>query len=169
MKASVGDRWAWPLFLFLAYGITWAVQIPAFLYLVPRGGIPTNETNFLLLGKLATGRLEPGVAWAILLLCFSFGPSVAGIVVIALVSGWHGLRELGQRLVKVRIAAKWVAFILLFAAVLSAAAIVVGTVLGGMSLPRYDFLVPLALAIPFLRRYFPCSSSRSASWVTRSF
>jgi len=34
--------------------------------------------------------------------------------------------------------------------VLSSAAIVVGTVLGGMSLPRYNFLVPLALAIPFL-------------------
>lgn len=114
MKTSVGDRWAWPLFLILAYGITWVVQIPAYLYLVPRGVTPTDETNFLLLGEVATGRLEPGIAWTIVLLCFSFDPSVAGVAVPALMSGWQGIRDLGQRLVRIRIPAKWVAFILLF-------------------------------------------------------
>lgn len=157
MKTSVGDRWAWPLFLILAYGITWVVQIPAYLYLVPRGVTPTDETNFLLLGEVATGRLEPSIAWTIVLLCFSFDPSVAGVAVPALMSGWQGIRDLGQRLVRIRIPAKWVAFILLFPITLSVTAVVVGTVLGGMSLPRYNFFVPLALAIPFLLFLIICT------------
>lgn len=150
MNASVRDRWAWPLFLVLAYGITWTVQIPAYLYLVPQGLVPTNEQNFLLLGELAADGVEPGTALAGLLLCFSFGPSIAGVIVTAMASGRQGLRDLGRRLVKVRIPAKWTAFILLFPIVLSVTAVVVGTLLGGVTLPTYNFLVPVALAFPFL-------------------
>lgn len=157
METSVRDRWAWPLFLFLAYTITWAVQVPAYLYLVPRGYIPTNETNFLLLGGLAAGQLEPGVALAVLLLCFSFGPSVAGVIAIAVVSGRTGLRDLARRLVKVRIPAKWVAFILVFPIALSITAVVVGTLLSGMTFPTYTFLVPVALAVPFLLFLVVCT------------
>lgn len=129
MSSSIGGRWAWPLFLVLAYGITWAVQVPAYLHLVPRGIAPTNETNFLVLG---TGGGEPGTILAVVLLCFSFGPSVAGVVVTALEAGRPGLRSLFARLFKARIPGKWILFVLLFPIVLSVAALtsVTGATLG---------------------------------------
>ena len=154
MNTSIGARWPWPLFLVLAYGITWAVQIPAYLYLVPRGTAPTNEVNFLL---LSTGGMDPGTAIAVLLLCFSFGPSVAGIVVVALESGRSGLRDLLACLVKARIPGKWILFVLLFPTILSSAAVAVGWIFGGMAPLDYTFLVPVALAVPFLLFLIVCT------------
>ncbi|MET4638562.1 membrane protease YdiL (CAAX protease family) [Mycetocola sp. 2940] len=157
MNGSIGGRWAWPLFLVLAYGITWSVQIPAYLYLVPRGIAPTNETNFLLLGELSTGTLDPGTTLAVLLLCFSFGPSLAGIIVIALASGRAGLRDLFARLAKVRIPGTWIVFVLVFPIALCLAAVAIGYLLGGMTPLDYAFLVPVALAIPFLLFLIVCT------------
>ncbi|AFR27494.1 CPBP family intramembrane glutamic endopeptidase [Arthrobacter sp. Rue61a] len=157
MKVADGGRWAWPLFLVLAYGITWAVQIPAYLYLVPRNVVPTNESNFLLLGQLGGGGVDAGAAVAVLLLCFSFGPSIAGIIVIALARGRPGLRELFSRLAKARIPGKWIAFVVVFPAALSVTAVSLGWVLGGMPAINYRFLVPLALAVPFLLFLIVCT------------
>lgn len=154
MSSSVGGRWAWPLFLVLAYGITWAVQIPAYLHLVPRGIAPTNETNFLV---LSTGGGEPGTILAVVLLCFSFGPSVAGVVVTALEAGRPGLRSLFARLFKGRIPGKWILFVLLFPVVLGVAALALGWVIGGMTPLDYSFLVPVALAVPFLLFLIVCT------------
>jgi membrane protease YdiL (CAAX protease family) len=152
MDRSIG--WPWLLFLILAYGITWAVQIPAYLYLVPLGIVPTNEANFL---QLSTGGMEAGTAIAVLLLCFSFGPSLGGIVVVALESGRPGLRDLFGRLAKVRIPWKWILLVLLFPAVLSTAAVAVGWISGGLAPLNYTFLVPLALAVPFLLFLIICT------------
>lgn len=157
MNSPTGGRWAWPLFLVLAYGITWAVQIPAYLYLVPRGVAPTNESNFLMLGELGAGTLDPGTALAVLLLCFSFGPSLAGIIVVALAYGRPGLRDLFRRLAKVKIPGKWIAFVLLFPVALSLTAVALGYLLGGMAPLNYKFLVPLALAVPFLLFLIICT------------
>lgn len=154
MSSSTSGRWAWPLFLVLAYGITWAVQIPAYMYLVPRGIAPTNEANFLLLG---TGIPDVGATIAVVLLCFSFGPSIAGVVVIALTSGRPGLHDLFARLVRARIAGKWILFVFLFPVVLSMAALALGWVMGGMSPLDYRFLVPVALAVPFLLFLIVCT------------
>jgi len=157
MGASTRERWAWLLFLVLAYGITWSVQVPAYLYLVPREVLPTNEGNFLLLGEVFSGRLEAGVALAVLLLCFSFGPSVAGVVVTAWVAGRPGLRDLWGRLLRVRIRGSWLAVIVFFPVGLSAAAVGVGAVVGGLVPPSYAFLVPLSLAVPFLLFLVVCT------------
>ena len=154
MSSSTGGRWAWPLFLVLAYGITWAVQIPAYMYLIPRGIAPTNEANFLLLGA---GGADFGATLAVVLLCFSFGPSVAGVVAIASESGLPGLRNLFARLVKARIPGKWILFVFLFPVVLSLAALVLGWVVGGMSPLDYSFLVPVAVAVPFLLFLIVCT------------
>jgi membrane protease YdiL (CAAX protease family) len=154
MSSKVGARWAWPLFLVLAYGITWAVQIPVYMFLVPRGVAPTNEANFLLLGA---GGPDFGILLAVVLLCFSFGPSIAGVVAIALESGRPGLRELFARLVKVRIPGKWILFVFLFPVVLSLAALALGWVMGGMSPLDYRFLVPVVLAVPFLLFLIVCT------------
>jgi membrane protease YdiL (CAAX protease family) len=158
MKRHSGPRWAWPLFLVLAYGITWAVQIPAYLFLVPRGAAPTNEGNFLLLGSLAgRGGTDPGIALAVMLLCFSFGPSVAGVVVTALAYGRPGLRSLFTSLAKVRIPGRWILFVLLFPAALSLAALALGYISGGLAPFTYAALVPLALALPFLLFLIVCT------------
>jgi membrane protease YdiL (CAAX protease family) len=154
MRSLLGERWPWVLFLVLAYGITWAVQIPVYLYLVPRGVAPTNEANFLLLGS---GGMDTGTVIAVLLLCFSFGPSLAGIVAVAVESGRRGVRELFARLVLVRIPWRWVLFVVLFPAVLSTAAAVVGWISGGMVPLDYRFLVPVALTIPFLLFLIVCT------------
>lgn len=157
MNSTTGGRWAWPLFLILAYGITWSVQIPAYLYLVPQGIAPTNEGNFLLLTQLNTGGQEAGTTFVVLMLCFSFGPSIAGVIVVALATGRAGLRALFGRLAKARIPARWIAFVLLFPPALCVAAVALGYLLGGMEPLTYDALVPLALAVPFLLFLIICT------------
>lgn len=157
MTTAPGGRWAWPLFLVLAFGITWGAQIPIYLHLVPRNVTPTNEVNFLLLGDLAAGRLDTAMSIAIVLLCFSFGPSLAGIMVVGLVHGRAGLRDLFARLGRIRVAARWVAFVVLFPVALSLAAVVLGYIMGGMAPLDYAFLVPLALAVPFLLFLVVCT------------
>lgn len=157
MSTTSGGRWAWPLFLVLAFGITWAVQIPVYLSLVPRGITPTNEANFLLLNDLAAGRLDTAVSVAIVLLCFSFGPSLAGIIVTALVSGRTGVRDLFSRLAHVRVPGRWIAVVVLLPVVLSLAAVALGYFLGGMAPLDYALLVPLALAGPFLLFLLVCT------------
>jgi membrane protease YdiL (CAAX protease family) len=154
MSCKVRGRSTWPLFLVLAYGITWAVQIPAYLYLVPKGIAPTNEANFLLLGA---GGTDPGTTLAVILLCFSFGPSIAGLVVIASETGRAGLRDLFARLAKARIPVKWILFVLLFPVVLSLTALALGWVMGGMAPLDYSFLVPVVLAVPFLLFLIVCT------------
>lgn len=157
MSTVSGGRWAWPLFLVLAFGITWAVQVPVYLSLVPRGITPTNEANFLLLGDLAVGRLDTAVSIAIVLLCFSFGPSLAGVIVTGLVSGRTGIRDLFSRLAHVRVPGRWIAVVVLLPVVLSLAAVALGYFLGGMEPLDYAFLVPLALAAPFLLFLLVCT------------
>ncbi len=49
------------------------------------------------------------------------------------------------------------AFILVFPIALSITAVVVGTLLGGMTFPTYTFLVPVALAVPFLLFLVVCT------------
>lgn len=92
-----------------------------------------------------------------LLLCFSFGPSIAGVIVIGLVAGRPGLRDLFGRLALARIPARWIAFVLLFPPALCATAVAVGYLLGGMAPLSYDFLVPLSLAVPFVLFLIICT------------
>lgn len=148
MSKSAGGRLVWPLYLVLAYGITWAVQVPAYLYLVPRGIVPTNEGNFRLLLRL--GEQSPLTVLAVLGLCFSFGPSIAGIIAMAVWRGGPGLREMFASLARVRIPGRWIAFALLFPIALSLVAVLAGSMVGGFAAPSYGFLVPLSLAVPFL-------------------
>lgn len=155
MSKSAGGRRVWPLYLVLAYGITWAVQIPAYLYLVPRDVVPTNEGNFLML--LDLGQQPPLSALAILGLCFSFGPSIAGIIAMGAWRGREGLRDMFASLVRVRIPGRWILFALLFPIVLSLVAVLIGSLLGGFTAPNYSFLVPLALAVPFLLFLIICT------------
>ena len=79
-----------PLFFVLAYGITWATQIPAYVAAAERGETLSNEANVRHFLDLLRGDLDPGFLGIFLLFSFSFGPSLAGVIVIALVQGRAG-------------------------------------------------------------------------------
>ncbi|MFJ5695108.1 CPBP family intramembrane glutamic endopeptidase [Arthrobacter sp. NPDC093125] len=150
MASSTIRKVQLPLFFVLAYAITWAVQVPAYLFVAVRGESLTNEVNLLHFLDLFRGVLDPEFAVVFLLVSFSFGPTLAGLIVIALTRGTAGLRELAYRLTKVRIPWHWVAAILLIPVLLAIASLAVAFVLGGFQPLHYNPLVPLILAGPFL-------------------
>jgi uncharacterized protein len=139
-----------PLFFALAYLITWSIQIPAYFYAHGRGELLTNEANVVTFQDAFLGTVSPAFLWVFLLFVFSFGPTIAGLIVIGLAQGRAGYRELGARLGRVRVPGKYVVAVFLIPVALSLAAIAVGFVLNGFQPFPYEPLVPIALAIPFL-------------------
>jgi membrane protease YdiL (CAAX protease family) len=103
MKALI-TRYPVATYLGLAFAISWG----GFVLVVGPGGFPGNGSQF--------DSLMPLVAVAMLA-----GPSVAGILLTALVSGRAGLRELLSRLLTWRVAGPWYAAALVPAPVLAAA------------------------------------------------
>lgn len=99
-------------FFLIAYIIAWGL-IPVMNYFAQSAG----QDSWLVLSEMAEAlRFEgvdlPVAGWVIYLITrlqdFSF--SIAGIIMIAAVSGWKGLQELGQRLVRWRVNWKWYLF-----------------------------------------------------------
>ena len=152
MARSTLARYQLPAFFALAFAITWPIHIAAYTFAHNRGLDLSNEGNVLALGRLLRGDLEPGHAPILLLYMFSFGPTVAGLLVTALVGGRAGLADLLRRAAKVRIPPAWIARILLLPLALAAAAVPLGLVMGGLQPLHYDFLVPLSL-LPALLAY----------------
>lgn len=149
MASTLVQKLQLPLFFVLAYAITWSIQIPAYLVAASRGESLSNEANLQHFGELMGGTIDPDLAPYFLLVSFSFGPTLAGLLVTALARGRAGLRELGARLAKARIAGRWIAAIILIPVALALASLILGFLLGGFQLD-YSPLVPLALALPFL-------------------
>lgn len=150
MPSATLRRLQLPLFFVLAYAITWTIQVPAYLFAAERGRTLSNEANVGHFFSLLRGDTDPLFAGVFLLFSFSFGPSLAGVIVIALVQGRAGLRELGRRLLRVRIPGRWMLAIALIPIGISLAAVALGFVMGGFAPLDYAFLVPLSLAVPFL-------------------
>lgn len=67
-----------------------------------------------------------------------FGPSIAGIIVIAMTSGKEGLRDLGQRALRWRVGFLWWMVALFFTGVILFFSITINTALGG-GLPGFAF------------------------------
>ncbi|MEX5296273.1 CPBP family intramembrane glutamic endopeptidase [Kocuria sp. CPCC 205268] len=150
MRAHSESAWQLPLFFVLAFAITWSVQIPAIIYAHGRGHFLSNEANLHHLMSLARGELDSGFAVVLLLALFSFGPSLAGVIVTGLFHGRAGLRDLAQRSLKVGVPARWILLVLLMPVGLCAGSLLVGWVLGGFAPYRFDPLVPLAWSVPLL-------------------
>ncbi|MFI7743948.1 CPBP family intramembrane glutamate endopeptidase, partial [Kocuria sp. HR5S1] len=125
MPANPESRWQLPLFFLLAFAITWSVQIPVIVYLHSRGQALTNEASLRHLISLLRGELDPNLTVALLLVLFSFGPSLAGVIVTGLFHGRAGLRDLARRAGKVRVPARWVLIVLLMPVGLSAASLLI--------------------------------------------
>jgi membrane protease YdiL (CAAX protease family) len=69
---------------------------------------------------------------------FVWGPSVAGVITMALVSGKEGLRDLGQRALRWRVGWLWWVVALFFTGLITLPAIAINIVLGGEA-PSFAF------------------------------
>lgn len=141
------SKYQLPIFFFLAFAITWTAQITAYLYAFPNGIILTNESNFLNL--LNIGGLPSGFLPYLLLFSFSFGPTVAGIIVTYWFYGNKGLRGLLNQLLAFRLPGKWYLLAITIPVALVLASLLLGFVLSGFQSIQYEFYVPLSLFIPF--------------------
>lgn len=138
------------VFFFLAYAITWSVQIPAYLFAYREDVKLSNEANTEHFLDLLGGQGHPGLAPYLLLFMFAFGPSVAGVVVTALVGGRAGLAELWSRLIRVRVGGRWMAIVLLLPIALAGTSLVLAFMVGGFQPLSFDLLLPLSLFVPLL-------------------
>jgi membrane protease YdiL (CAAX protease family) len=145
------------VFFILAYAITWAVQIPAYLFAYREDVKFSNEANTEHFLALLRGEGHPGLAPYLLLFMFTFGPSVAGVIVTALVGGRAGLAELWSRVSHVGVGRRWIAIILLLPIALALSSLGVAFVLGGFQPYGFDLLVPLSLFVPLLVYMLVCT------------
>jgi len=145
------------LFFILAYTITWSVQIPAYLYAYREDIKLSNEANTAHFLGLLRGEGHPGLAPYLLLFMFTFGPSVAGVAVTALVGGRPALAELWSRVARVGVPRKWIAIVLLLPFALAAASLGLAFVVGGLQPFGFDPLVPLSLFLPLLVYMLVCT------------
>jgi membrane protease YdiL (CAAX protease family) len=111
MAVGRAQRIDWPLVLFfgLAYLITWGL-VPVLAVIAARSGLPDWQ-RLHRMGETAdfagTSLAVPG--WVVygITRVQDFGFSIAGLVMIAVVSGRAGFAELGRRLVRWRIRWYW--------------------------------------------------------------
>lgn len=76
-----------------------------------------------------------------------FGPSIAGVITVALVKGKDGLKDLIQRTLKWRVGLKWWLIALFLPALLTLAALGIN-LLFGASLPPFTFIKTEAYLLP---------------------
>ena len=67
-----------------------------------------------------------------------FGPSIAGVIVIALTLGKEGMQDVGQRALRWRVGLRWWIVALFFSGLLLSIAIVINLLMGG-SMPSFAF------------------------------
>ena len=120
------------VFFVLAYAITWSAQLSAYSFARREGVSLTNEANTSHVMDLLGGEIRPGLTPFLLLFMFAFGPTVAGIVVTALVGGRAGLVDLWRRVSRVRVPGRWVAIVLLLPVALALISLGLAFVLGGI-------------------------------------
>lgn len=138
------------IFFILAFATTWFAQITAYLYAYPNGYQLTNEANIIHLLGLLQGTLNPEFLPYYLLFVFSFGPTIAGIIVTALFKGKSGLKNLLARTTKYKLEIKWYLLVIIVPLLLSVISLLLGYVLSGFQPIEFNFLVPVSLFIPFL-------------------
>lgn len=138
------------LFFALAYFLTWSIQIPTILAAHNLGYKFSNEANFLNLLNLFSGNLNSNFVILLLLNSFIFGPSFAGLIMIAIFQGKEGLREIFSQLKKYNLSVKWYLLIFLIPIALNFASLLLGYLLNGFAQITYSPLLAFVYAIPFL-------------------
>lgn len=120
-----------PTFYALTFAISWGVLL---LIIDAQGGLPTTREEF----ARQVSFLIPAMLG---------GPSIAGMLVIALVSGKAGFRELVSRLLRWRVGARWYAVALLTAPLVFVAVHALLSLASPIFIPG---LVVTADKVPFL-------------------
>lgn len=145
------------VFFLLAYVISWSAQIPAYVVANARGVRLSNEANTQHFLDLLAGRGNPAVAPFLLAFMFAFGPSVAGVIITALVGGRAGLADLWSRLTRVRVGGVWIAVVLLLPLALAAASLALAFAVNGFQPFAFSLLLPIALFVPLLIYMLVCT------------
>ncbi|MCE7985006.1 MAG: CPBP family intramembrane metalloprotease [Caldilinea sp. CFX5] len=117
-------------YVLLTFGLTWPFMLAEVLG--SRGLIPFRLTF------AGTGLL--------LILFVAYGPTIAALLITGLTSGWTGIRTLLGRLLIWRVGWRWYAAALLLPGVVSAAALALTTLRGGMVV----LLFPFSWGMPFM-------------------
>ena len=150
MISSRLTKWQLPIFFLLAFAITWSAQIPAYTYAHDHGSRLTNEENLLHVVDLLQGELDLVLASYLLLFMFSFGPTLAGIIVTGLFKGRAGLADLFTRTTRVRVAPRWLLIVLLLPVALSVVSLALAFLASGFQSFEFSPLVPFSLFMPLL-------------------
>ena len=70
---------------------------------------------------------------------FVFGPSIAGLIVIAMTSGKEGMRDVGQRSLRWRVGLRWWVIALFFTGLILLFSIAINTIFLGGDIPSFAF------------------------------
>lgn len=145
------------VFFVLAYAISWAAQLPAYLFARREGVALTNEANTAHFLALFRGEPHPGLTPYLLAFSFAFGPSVAGIVVTALVGGRAGLADLWRRVTLIRVGPRWIAIVVLLPLLLAAVSLALAFLANGLQPFDFEFLLPWTAFLPLLLYMLICT------------
>lgn len=145
------------VFFLLAYAISWAAQMPGYLFARREGVQLNNEANTAHILDLLRGDLHPGLTPYLLLFSFAFGPTVAGLIVTAVVSGRAGLADLWRRLTLVRVSPRWIAIVMLLPILLALVSLAAAFLLNGLDPFGFDLLLPVSAFVPLLLYRLICT------------
>lgn len=145
------------VFFLLAYAISWAAQMPGYLFARREGVQLNNEANTAHILDLLRGDLHPGLTPYLLLFSFAFGPTVAGLIVTAVVSGRAGLADLWRRLTRVRVSPRWIAIVMLLPILLALVSLAAAFLLNGLDPFGFDLLLPVSAFVPLLLYMLICT------------
>lgn len=126
-------------FVVLTYLITWPFQVAALFRAESRGIELSNEDNYRHLTDLMTGDAAAEVLGVFLLFNLGqFGPLLAALAVTLVLYGRPGLADLGRRMRRWRLPARWYLTVLALPILLSCLSLGIVFVAGGFSAGPFE-------------------------------
>lgn len=137
-------------FVALTYLITWPFHILGFLLAEQAGISISNEDNFHHLSDLLTlnstwDRLLPFLVYNL----GQFGPVLAAFTVTSIIYGRAGVRDLGARVLRWRVAPRWYLIALAIPLIFMAVSLAVAFVADGFKLGPFSPKVEWVYVVPF--------------------
>ena len=138
-------------FFFLAYLITWPLQVLALVLAGRAGHNLSNEDNYRHLSGILGGDIPEGLLAPFLLFNLGqFGPFLAALALVGYLYGGAGIRDWGSPITAWRRPARWYGIVLIIPVILSVASLALGFLLGGMKFGSHEPKLALAAFLPFL-------------------
>lgn len=164
MNKNLDKHYKLPLFLFLAYGITWLLWIPALVIANAQGYLLPSILNVS--GLSETGfENSQHLQISILFSLAVYGPLIAALIATALEKGKAGLSELFQRITKWRVAPRWYAIAFGLALIIPLIPRLIGEISGQMQpIQNAISLTAPLLLIFFLRQMLTSGVGEEPGW-----